>query len=228
MSFVEPGGLRLPAFGGPMGRWLLLVTLIACFPLSARAEVDEGEVRSLLGDYDRFEELRAMGPEVLPVLAGMYETASVDDRVHIARTFYRLGWPSAAAKRALMPDVHTDHESLRLQVQWALGRVSADDDVVEVLLANMQNDASPLFRDKAACALAYDQIHLEPHQQLRLLEGLIAALDDPKPQVRAIALKALQIQTGQTKGFDPHARADERFRSLAAWRQWLDEYAANL
>jgi HEAT repeat protein len=211
-----------------MRRWLLLAALLASLPSAAPAEVDEARVRSLLGDYGRFEELREMGPEVLPVLAGLYETASVEDRVHIARTFYRLGWPSADAKRVLMPDVRTDHENLRLQVQWALGRVSADGDVVEVLLHNMQNDHNPLFRDKAACALAYDQIHLEPHQQLRLLEGLIEALDDPKPQVRSIALKALKIQTGQDKGFDPLAQPRERSRSLRAWRQWLDEYAANL
>ena len=47
-------------------------------------------------------------------------------------------------------------------MQWALGRVSDDPDVVDVLLENMQNDPCPLFRDKAACALAYDQIHLAP------------------------------------------------------------------
>ena len=215
-----------------MRRLLSLIACLALFSLAApgaaRVEVDAARVRSLLGDYEHFEELEAMGPEVLPVLASLYETASVDDRVHIARTFYRLGWRSAEAKRVLMPDVHTDHESLRLQVQWALGRVSADDDVVAVLLANMRDDANPLFRDKAACALAYDQVHLEEYQQLRLLAGLIEALEDPKPQVRAIALKALEIHTGQTKGFDPHAAADVRSRSLHSWRRWLDEYAANL
>ena len=45
-------------------------------------------------------------------------------------------------------------------MQWALGRVSDDPAVVDVLLENMRNDPNPLFRDKAACALAYDQIHL--------------------------------------------------------------------
>ena len=35
-------------------------------------------------------------------------------------------WKSADAKRALMGDVHTGTRRLRLQVQWALGRVSDD------------------------------------------------------------------------------------------------------
>ena len=93
----------------------------------------------------------------------------------------------------------------------------------------MQNDPVPLFRDKAACALAYDQIHLAPAQKLRLFEGLIHALDDPKPQVRQIALQALQILTGQTKGFQPGGRCPRRAGSaVEAWRRWLAEYRANL
>jgi len=49
-----------------------------------------------------------------------------------------------------------------MSVQYALGRVSSDVSVVDALLDNMQNDALLLFRDKAACALAYDQVHLTP------------------------------------------------------------------
>ena len=127
-----------------------------------------------------------------------------------------------------MGDVHTQDQTLRLQVQWALGRVSGDPDVVDVLLENMQSDPLPLFRDKAACALASDQIHLAPSQKARLFEGLIRALDDPKPQVRQIALQALQILTGQTKGFAAGADPEMRRKAVAEWRRWLIEYRSNL
>lgn len=211
-----------------MRRSLPFALLLLLAPLVGRAEVDADRVRALLADADGFAELQAMGPELLPTLALLYEAGDSAERVRIAGAFYRLGQPSAEAKRVLLSDVHTDDEGLRLQVQWALGRVSADDEVVRTLLDNMRNDANPLFRDKAACALAHDQIHLQPYQRLALLEGLVDALEDEKLQVRRIALKALQIHTGQDKGFDPRAAPEERAASLLAWRRWLDEYAQNL
>jgi hypothetical protein len=207
---------------------LPLAALLVALAPAVHAEIDEAHVRALLADRERFAELKALGPDVLPVMARIYESAGADERAGIAAKFYRLGWKSEAAKRALMRDVHTQDSNLRLQVQWALGRVSADDDVVEVLLANMQHDDNPLFRDKAACALAHDQIHLTAEQKLRLLEGVVEALGDEKPQVRKIARQVLKIQTGQTKGFDPNGTPEERERALQAWRQWLDEYRANL
>jgi len=113
-------------------------------------------------------------------------------------------------------------------VQWALGRVSDDPAVIDVLLDNMRNDPVPLFRDKAACALAYDQVHLAPAQKLRLFEGLIGALDDPKLQVRQVAIQALSILTRQTKGYSPGGDAAERSASVAVWQRWLVEYRENL
>lgn len=193
----------------------------------AAGEVDAREVRALVGDWSRFQEIESIGPEVLPVLADLYRDADVAERADIARIFYRLGWPSDDAKRVLMQDVHTRHESLRLEVQWALGRVSGDDDVVATLLRNMRNDENPLFRDKAACALAHDQIHIDDEQRLRLLGGLIDSLEDPKPQVRHIAMLALEIQTGQRKGFQPNAPAEDRARAVDAWRRWLADYEAS-
>ena len=148
------------------------------------------------GDWRR---IQAMGPGVMPELARLYSSSSEADRTTIASVFYALGWPSAEAKRALMADAHTKNQALRLQVQWALGRVSADPDVVDVLLDNMQNDLEPLFRDKAACALAHDQIHLSPAQKVRLLEGLIGVSRRPQAPGAADRL---------ARPADPH-RADE-------------------
>lgn len=206
-----------------LGVLLLLPTLALSTP-----RVDEPRVLSLLEPSPRFEELKALGPDILPLLAKAYESSPPPKRVEIARVFYRLGWESEDARRALMKDVHTQDQTLRLEAQWALGRVSHDDIVVDILLDNMQNDANPLFRDKAACALAYDQIHLTPRQKLHLFERLIEALRDRKLQVRAIALQALQIHTGQTKGFRPDAPDAEREERIRDWAHWLDDYRSSL
>ena len=85
-----------------------------------------------------------------------------------------------------------------------------------------------MFRDKAACALAYDQIHLTEKQKVQLYGKLIDALRDPKLQVRQIAITALNIHTGQTKGFNPNGAEADRDRAIAVWKRWLAEYEQNL
>lgn len=200
----------------------LLALLLSTSP--ARA-VDETTVDALVGDWDRFAQLEALGPEVLPVLARLYEREPDPARRRtLANVFYRLGQESPEAKRVLLRDLHTDHEDLRLAVQWALGRVSGDADVVPQLLEIMRHDPNPLFRDKAACALASDQIHLDPRERVRLLRGLVDSLEDPVAQVRSIGIKALAIQTGQRKGFRANAPAAERAAAVERWRDWLDAY----
>jgi HEAT repeat protein len=164
----------------------------------------------------------------MPRLARLYSAGDEERRQRVATVFYRLGWKSEEAKDALMKDVHTPNAGLRMSVQYALGRVSSDVSVVDALLDNMQNDALLLFRDKAACALAYDQVHLTPAQKVHLFEGLIRALDDPKMDVRRIAVTVLQIQTGQDKGFRFAGPPDARARAVEAWRQWLAEYRSQL
>ena len=163
------------------------------------------------------------------MLADAYEREPDPGRRRtLANVFYRLGWESPEAKRVLLPDIDTDHTDLRLSVQWALGRVSADEDVVPLLLDIMRHDENALFRDKAACALASDQIHIDPAQRAALLAGLVNALEDPNPQVRGISLQALRIHTGQDREFRPNGSAEERAAAVGRWRRWLDEYRANL
>jgi len=179
--------------------------------------------------YDDIQHLKTLGPEIMPHLVHMYATTpSEDDRAVIAWVFYTIGWKSEDAKRALLKDIHTQNEKLRLQVQWALGRVSDDVAIVDMLANIMMNDTSPIFRDKAACALAYDQIHLSEKQKVRLFSRVIDALSDEKQQVRAIAIQVLQIHTGQTKGFNPNGSPEDRGRSINRWKTWLAEYAKNL
>jgi HEAT repeat protein len=180
-------------------------------------------------EADDIGAIQAMGPSVMPGLARLY-AAEPDEqrRQRLATVFYRLGWRSEEARAALMKDVHTPSQGLRISVQYALGRVSDDVSVVDVLLDNMQNDGSIVFRDKAACALAYDQVHLTPAQKVHLFEGLVHALDDPKPDVRRISALALQIQTGQDKGFRFSDPPEARGRAVEAWRRWLAEYRSQL
>src|SRR5262245_18562384 len=225
-------------FRGPARLSLLIVAgvgLAATLPLAspthaagAAARIDENRLTPLLEPNPDVDRIRALGPGVLPPLASIYERSDETRRTSLAYVFYALGWKSEDAKRVLMRDVHTPNASLRLQVQWALGRVSNDPDVVQVLLDNMRHDDNPLFRDKAACALAHDQIHLTDDQKLRLYQGLVEALGDGELQVRQIAIQVLNIQTGQTKNFDPAAPVEARQRAIEEWRRWLETYREHL
>jgi hypothetical protein len=208
-----------------MAKLFALLLLVALPALVSARPIDPNKLDALVGDWDRFAEIEALGPDVLPALARLYEASPYPARRRtIADVFYRLGWQSPDAKRVLMADLGTRNRELRLAVQWALGRVSADDDVVPRLLEIMRTDSSPIFREKAGCALANDQIHLSPEQRLRLYEGLIAALDDPKPQVRSLALRVLRVHTGETQGFAPNATPSQRAAKVQAWQSWLEAY----
>jgi len=211
---------------------LLANSLLLLLPLLLPAALGEDssalQLRQWVTAHD-VPAIRALGRPVLPKLVQLYVTTGDEAlRARVAQTLYELGWQSPEAKQALMKDVHTPNPDLRLQVQWALGRVSNDQDVVDTLLANMRNDSNPLFRDKAACALAYDQIHLSEQQKVRLFGALIEALRDDKFDVRQIALLALQIHTGQTKSFDPGAPLADREQKVKLWRTWLEQYKSGL
>jgi len=206
---------------------VLLAVALPC------AALTEGQVRSAITplekvDAARIASLRAMGSEVPSLLAKIYGKSSEDDRAVIAWILYSIGEKSPEARAALLKDIDTQNPKLRLQVQWALGRVSDDTQIVDILARIMRDDENALFRDKAACALAYDQIHLSERQKVDLYSKLIDALSDEKQQVRAIAIQALSIHTGQTKGFNPQAPVEDRNHSIARWKAWLAEYEKNL
>ncbi len=207
-------------------RILQLILAVPCtFSLLAEPGIaqTDSELTELV-ETQNIGAISALGASILPSLVSRYERSDTATRTKIAAILYGLGWKSEEAKRVLMQDIKTQDTSLRLQVQWALGRVSNDDDVVARLLENMRDDPNPLFRDKAACALADDQIHLTEKQKVKLYEGVIAALSDPKEDVRRIAGQVMKIQTGQSKGFNARGSQAEREVSIAAWRKWLEEY----
>lgn len=207
---------------------ILFLVLFFTFTLSrSEQHIDTDEVIRHVSTIN-VGALRMLGPEVMPILSDLYTISDVKQRRVIAGIFYQLGWESENAKTVLMQDVKTTNKDLRISVQYALGRVSADEDVVEVLLDNMQHDSNAYFRDKAACALAYDQIHLTDELKLELYDGLIGGLSSTNRQVRSIAIKALKIHTGQTKGFRANGTAYNQSESLRKWHEWLEEYKENL
>jgi hypothetical protein len=172
--------------------------------------------------------LRAIGPQVMPEILRLYEAGDAAQRARIANLFYRLSWKSPQAARVLLRDAHTNDPWLRVAVQYALGRLSNDPAVLDTLIDTMQHDENPHFRDKAACALAYDQIHLTESQKVKLYEGLIEGLASEERQVRGISIQALRVLTGQTKGYVPGMPPERRRKAIETWTRWLAEYKENL
>lgn len=214
--------------------WPILSLSFLLLPLTVQAqapfpgeEMTLSQRVTLAVEADNLEELRAIGPDAIPALLFLYETGDDRLRVQLAQAFHELAWPSPAVESALLRDLETRNVELRLAVFYALGRVSSDPEVVEVLLHILKNDPNPLLRDKAACALAYDQVHLkEPQQKVRLYEGLIQALSSTEQQVQALAIQALSILTGETKGFHPAFPPERQQRSIELWERWLTEVKA--
>jgi HEAT repeat protein len=210
-----------------MRRHPWLVGLFLLVILAGSAAMAGSRVAELVARED-VAGLRAIGPAAAAEMVQLYRDGDIAQRTRIANLFYQLSWQSSAAMAALIRDVHTEDPGLRIAVQYALGRVSDNPAVVDALLKNMMHDPNPFFRDKAACALAYDQVHLSEAEKLRVYEGLIQALSSEEQQVRAIAILALRIHTGQTKGFLPIAPPDKRQQSIAQWKKWLADYEENL
>lgn len=208
---------------------VLSFVVLAC----ASAQADEGfgpttaDLQKILASED-YTPLKEYGDKAIVPLLQLYVSGDDDTKRRVANALYLLAIKSEHARELLLKDAHTENRDLRLSVQYALGRVSNDATVVQTLLDNMRNDPSPLFRDKAACALTYDQVHLTEQQRVILFEGLVAALEDEKDDVRRIALLSLQIQTGQTKGYNPAASADERKVLVEPWKAWVAEYRKNI
>ena len=204
----------------------LLLLALTAGAASATPPAD-AKVEALTAARD-FEGIRALGPEVMPILVRLYRAGGPERRADVANVFYWLGWKSEEAAKAMFEDSHTEHRRLRLAVQWALGRVSNDDVVVDTLLDTLVNDPEPLFRDKAGCGLASDQIHLTEAQKLRLYERLVDLLEAPDRETQSLAIRILKVHTGQWRGFHPALPPEQRAEGVERWRRWLDEYRAAL
>jgi hypothetical protein len=210
-----------------LGFWTVgFLLLLALSGLAGAADLRQ-RVAEVVAKND-VQGIRTLGPAALLELARLYEAGDERRRIAIAGIFYQVSTRSKEAERVLLRDVHTANPELRVAVQYALGRVSNDQKVVDTLLDIMRNDGNAYFRDKAACALTYDQPYLTEAQKVLLYEKLIDALSDPEIQVQAIANLALKIRTGQKKGFNHLAPPEQKQKSIEAWKRWLAEYRANL
>jgi hypothetical protein len=216
---------RICIIRGVTGGLLLLLALVVG---SAAVAADLAQRTAHLVEQNDVAGLRTLGPAVMPELARLYEKGDERRRIAVAGIFYQMGMRSKEAERALLRDAHTANPDLRVAVQYALGRVSNDPRVVDTLLDIMRNDGDAHFRDKAACALAYDQAYLTEEQKLHLYERLVDALSDPEIQIQSIANQALKVLTGQKKGFNHLAPPEQKQKSIEAWKRWLAEYRANL
>jgi hypothetical protein len=206
---------------------LAAVAAVLATPLLAGIAVDPA-VATAVSSGDVVA-LRERGPRILPQLVALYRASpEPHQRAAVARAFYALGWPSEEAKDAMLPDLATLDQQLRLDVQWALGRVSNDPLVVDRLFDRMEHDDNLLFRDKAACALANDQVHLDPAARFALAERVVGRLESPDLETRGFAIGILRVLTGQAKGFIPFGPEESRRASIARWRAWLDEYRRSL
>lgn len=222
--------LALPPFV-PALVLALVVTSAAMLSSAAMAEEEAPDLRAALSrnlDQRDYDTLAAHGADAMPVLIELYRTAETDRRTAIAHGFYRLGFRSEAAKELLMADAKSLDEDLRIAAQYALGRVSDDPAIVDLLVDNLQSGFNPLVRDKAACGLAYDQIHLDDRQKARLFRRMIELLDSPNPETRWLAIRVLKVHTGQVKGFFPQWPEDRRIAAVERWKRWIEEYEANL
>lgn len=217
----------LPVLALPVSL-LVLFLVLAVSPARAASSAEPLDARvSRLVQTDDAAGLKALGRPALPVLAGLYARADEAGRIRLAGLFQKIGLESPEAEDALLSDAGTQSVELRLAVQSALGHVSGSSDVVDTLLDILRNDPNPLFRDRAASALAYDQTHLDAAGKDRLYAGLIDALADDDAQVRAVTIQALSILTRETKGYDAMLSEERRERSIELWRKWLAEHRAN-
>lgn len=145
---------------------LILFFSVLC-NISTAARIDKEDVIKYVSSYN-IAAIKELGPGVIAILSNLYTISNQKQKQVRANIFYQLGIESREAKGALMHDVRTDNQQLRISVQYALGIVSSYNDVVNALLYKMHNDNNAYFRDKAACALACDQIHLTDREKIQL------------------------------------------------------------
>lgn len=191
---------------------------------------NKGAIKKLLDQKDiPLEEIETFGYDAIPFLTELYAEADNNlDKSRIAWVFWRLGWKSTEIEQALLPDLDTSDANFKVWVQWGIAKSTQSDEVINKLLFNLENDPSPFVRDKAACALASDFIHISPTQRITILRGLVDGLSNETQQIRGSSIQALLVQTGQTKNYVATADVSSRAQAIDVWEEWVDEYERNL
>ena len=195
-----------------------------------RRELNKDTVRDLMAIKDiPIEEIRSFGYGAIPILTELYEEADTNlEKSRIAWAFWKLGWKSPEIEEALIEDLDSSDANLKVWVQWGIAQSTVNDTVIRKVLYNLENDPSPFVRDKAACALASDFVHISESQRVLIYRGLIDGLSNDTQQIRASSIQALKVKTGQTKNYNAAGDAASREEAITAWNEWLEEYERNL
>lgn len=138
----------------------------------------------------------------------LYEDAVGDEDSGVRQVGVRaLGIHGGPEHAGLMIERLTDEEWLvRMESARALQRLHNEDAVVP-LIARLKPEEEIYAAVRAEAAHALGQ-----YRQPRVVQALIAALNDPSLAVNHNTLLALETLTGQNLGFEP-----------AAWLAWLEQ-----
>ena len=141
-----------------------------------------------------------------PVFVELYRSGAADaDAAVRAASARALGLHGAARDAELLVPLLQDQDQLvRWQAAIGLQRLH-DPAAVQPLIARLNERTEPDIQVRAAAAVALGQ-----YAQRRVLDALIAALDDPDLAVNAGALASLTTLTGQQLGYLPRP-----------WVEWL-------
>jgi HEAT repeat protein len=131
------------------------------------------------------------------------------DRIALGRRIVAYGEPAVPVLVEALDDPDAE---IRGMAAWMLGFVG--DPRAANALARHARDADRLVAYEAASAL----LRMD---DVRGLRPLVGGLEDPDPTVRARCLVVLQERTGETFGFQPDGRPEDRGAAVARWQAFV-------
>lgn len=134
--------------------------------------------------------------------------ANEAERQRIAIELLRLGEPAVAPLLAALND---GDPGVRVLACFVLGQLR--DARALPAIAERLEDPAQGVRHEAATALLRNG-------DRRGLDVLLAALEDGDCLVRARAIQVLEEVTGETYGYVPNGRAEDRAAAMCRWRAW--------
>lgn len=185
------------------------------------------DVEAIVRAHD-WKALVNAGEGAQPEVLRLYASSDDEEKVWIAWMLARVGWKSEAARELLLRDLASDNEDVRYWVLWAQGELADTDEVVDLLVEWLGRGRNPLLWRREQGVPGYGQLFFSETQKLRLFTLLIERLADPEEETRRLATRALELHTGQLKGYDPKAPAESRASGIEVWKRWLEEYRSQL
>ncbi len=127
----------------------------------------------------------------------------------IAQKLVSYGEPAVPQ---MVANLASHQDSVQLMAAYCLGMIQ-DPRSLSALDA-ARRSSSPSVRYEAATSMLR-------MGDRRGLPTMIDGLEDSDPLVRGRAILVLKARTGNTMGFEPQGRADDRQAAVARWRAWL-------